>query len=344
MNIHSEKYLAFIATLLISQLAAAGAFVFSDGNSDIITHPNTYTGTGGEITVTFCVNPASGSLGDLDVSAQNVATIINQMQPATGNVLLGGDNDIPTGAVDFESTLLHELGHCIGLAHPNLATESGLPNALRNYTQAARGPNGVFDTDDGADDVIGSADDLRADDINRHWFRIVDNNPFISGGVIDLSTYSSDLADLPPGDLFATNADRTVSGLFGLPLTEAVMQQGAFTDEDQRRLGHDDVATLRLGMAGVDEIEGTADDYTINIDYIGVANDCDVQLNVTGASFAFCSINFAVVSGPNHLRINSANIQLGSAANFNWHFNQNPVVVLPEEFFEDGFENIARQN
>ena len=100
------------------------------------------------------------------------------------------------------------------------------------------------------------------------------------------------------------------------------MQQGAFVDEDQRQLGHDDVATLRLGMAGVDEIQGTTDDYTINVEWIGVASSCDVQLSRTGSSFAFCSLGSNVVSGPNHLRVTSANIQLGSASNFNWYFNQ----------------------
>ena len=175
--------------------------------------------------------------------------------------------------------------------------------------------------------------------MNRHWFRRVDNNPFEIGSVIDSTTYSVDLADLPPGNNFATNADRQVSDLFGLAPTEAVMQQGAFVDEDQRRLNHDDVATLRLGMAGVDEIQGTGDDYTINVEYIGVASNCDVQLSVTGTSFAFCSLSSATVSAPNHLRINTARIQLGSASNFNWFFNQTPVSSGPVQIIDDGFED-----
>ncbi len=341
MNTLAARLVLFSLCTVASQMVSAGAYVFSSGaNPLIITHPNSYTGTGGEITVTFCVNPASESIADLDISARNVTTVWNTLSPAVGNVLLGGDNDIQPDEVDFESTLLHELGHCIGLAHPNLATESGVPAADRDYTQSGQGPNGSFDLDPGIDGLLGSSDDIRGDDVNRHWFRIADNNPFTIGSIIDLSTYSVDLADLPAGDNFAANADRDVSGLFGIPTTEAVMQQGASFDEDQRRLGHDDVATIRLGMSGVDETQGTADDYTINIEYIGVANNCDVQLNVTGASFAFCSISSAPVSPPNHLRINSANIQLGSAANFNWFFNPNLIVELAEEFFEDGFEAV----
>lgn len=328
-----------VMVCLLPQWVFAGAFLFSNSNANRVTHPTPYTGTGGEIEVTFCVNPASESLTELEVSAQNVATVFNNLEPVTGNVLLGNNNDIPAGTIDFESTLLHELGHCLGLAHPNLATESGLPSASRNYTQASPGANTVFNIAPGADSIIGSADDLRGDDVNRHWFRIVDNNPFLVEDIVDATTYSVDLADLPVGDIFATNADRAVSGLFGLPTTEAVMQQGAFGDEDQRQLGHDDVATIRLGMAGVDEIQGTDDDYTLRVNYIGAADNCDVQLNVTGTSFAFCSVNGSSINN-DHFRIASANIQLGSPDSFNWFFNQTLLGPdLDEEFFIDGFES-----
>ncbi len=342
MNKLSIRLITCSIFVLFSQAVSAGAYVSSsDANPLSITHPTTYTGSGGEITVTFCVNPASESIADLDISAQNVTTVWNTLTPTTGNVLLGGDNDIPAGQVDFESTLLHELGHCIGLAHPNLATESGVPAADRDYTQSGNGANNIFDLNFGADGIRGSNDDVRGDDVNRHWFRIVDNNPFTVGTVFDTTAYSVDLGDLPIGDLFATNADRNVSGLFALPTTEAVMQQGAFTDEDQRRLAADDVATIRLGMSGVDETQATGDDYTINIEFIGVAASCDVQLTVTGASFAFCSFGTATVQAPNHTRVVNANIQLGSGNNFNWFFNDDLLVVLEEEFFQDGFENPA---
>lgn len=181
---------------LLPQWVFAGAFIFSDTNLERFTHPTPYTGTGGEIEVTFCVNPASESLDDLEVSARNVATVFNNLEPVTGNVLLGGGNNIPGGAVDFESTLLHEVGHCLGLAHPNLASESGISSASWNYTQASRGANNTFNIEPGNDLVIGSADDLRGDDGNRHWFRIADNNPFLVEAIVDTTTYSVDLAQI----------------------------------------------------------------------------------------------------------------------------------------------------
>jgi len=328
------------AGLALCANAFAGAFIFSDGaNPARITHPVPYFGTGGDLTVRVCINPSSDAIAEMQVSVENSIAIWNQRQPVSPNLFLGGDNDIPGGAVDFESTLTHEVGHCLGLAHPNEATESGLPNADRNYTKTDPGPNGTRDLNAGTDGIRGSADDIRGDDINLHWFNIGINSPFLLTTPIDATTYSRDLADLPPGDTFAANADRTVGGSLGFTDSEAVMQQGAFTDEDQRGLGVDDVATLGLGMAGIDRTAGTADDYRPVLVFDGVQTGCDININVTGSSFAFCSVQGATINGnPNHVRLTQANVQLGSTANFNWFFNQNPVIV-EELIFADGFED-----
>lgn len=331
-----SRIVAFSSLLCIPLLSHAGAYIFSSGTSpDVITHPSNYTGTGGVLTVSVCIAPTSESIAEMTVSVENAIATWNQLEPTTGNLIFGASNDIPSGEIDFESTLAHELGHCVGLAHPNLATESGLGEPDRNYTKADEGPNNMFDLGIGGDGVRGSQDDIRGDDINLHWFRTIDNNPFVMTGTVDTSTYSRSLLDLPAGSSFAANADRTVSTLFGVSNTEAVMQQGQGLDEDQRQLGHDDVATLRLGMAGVDETEGTADDYTLNLVYGGVASGCDITVQVTGTSFAFCSVGGAGVSG-DHLRITSATAQFGTAAQFNWYFNPNPSQQ--EIIFEDGFE------
>ncbi len=268
----------------------------------------------------------------MDIPIRNVLFIWNQLQATTGNLLLGGDNDIAADEVDWESTILHEVGHCIGLAHPNAATESGLAGNDRNYTKAGNGANNVFDINAGVDGIIGSADDVRGDDVNLHWFNDT-NNPFVLAPTVDGTTYTRDLASLPSGDLFAASADRLVAADLGFPNTEASMQQGAFFDEAQRTLAADDVATIRIGMSGLDEIEGTADDYTLNLVYAGVTNSCDlvVRLNNSG-SFAFCSTSSSVISG-NHSRLTFASVTTG---NFNWFFTNE--LLGDDDIFADGFE------
>ena len=276
------------------------------------------------------------------VSVQNSIFVWNQLEPINPNVFLNADNDIPSGTVDFESTLLHEIGHCIGLAHPNAATESGLPAASRNYTKVAEGANNVFDLNPGTDGIIGSADDLRGDDINLHWFELGSNNPFVLGTVVDSTTYTRDITQLPLGDNFAANADRDVGAALGFAqsnsiFSEAVMQQGAFGDEDQRQLGASDIAGIRLGMSGLDRIEGTSDDYQIRLVFGGVASGCDISVEVSGTSFAFCSVGGSTIGGDaDQVEITSARAVMGSASQFNWFFNQDSI--LPEEIFADGFE------
>ena len=335
----SIRILCAAALVFSTGALQASAFIFADeANPNRITHPTPYFGTGGDLDVSVCIATNSESQSELLVSLQNSIYVWNQQQQVSPNLFFGANTNIPSGAVDFESTLLHELGHCIGLAHPNAATESGLPASQRNYTKAGEGPNTTFDLNAGTDGIIGSADDVRGDDVNLHWFELGSNNPLVLGGTIDGSTYSRDLADLPPGDLFPANADRTVANALGFPNTEAVMQQGAFQDEDQRQLTASDIAGIRLGMSGLDRVEGTADDYRPRLIFVGVTDDCDITVEVSGSSFAFCSVGGATINGNNdQIRITSASAVMGSASQVNWFFNQDSI--LPEELFSDDFEN-----
>ena len=320
---------AAIATLVMGSGAAhAGAYLFAgESNPDVIAHPKGYLGTGGEVSVSVCVDPAYPHAADSDISVQNLVATFNAMLPTTGNLLLGGSNNISSGFIDVESTLVHEVGHCLGLAHPNLATESGLTGNDRNYTKAANGVDNVYGLDPGGDGVIGSSDDGRGDDVNLHWFQMANNNPFTIAGTVDVSSYSRNLAALPSGHLFATNADRTVSTLFGASNTEAVMQQGAFTDEDQRRLNHDDVATLRYAMSGLDENAGTGDDYTLVLTSAGQTSACDIVIRFDSvSSFASCSVGGSFLNGT-HARITSASISVNTA--YNWFFNDEYSFPTP---------------
>lgn len=313
---------------LDNKSARAGVFEFAGevNGADIILHPTGYRGVGGNLIITVGISPSSPHAGEMVTPVQNAVNAWNHLIPTQGNL---ENNSIPRNQFDFESVVLHELGHCMGLSHPNLASESGLAGPNRNYTRSAPGANLVFDIDDGADGVIGSNDDIRNDDINLHWFRKLDNNPFAVDDVVDITTYSRNLSDLPVGHRFAANADRNVAAQLGVPNTESVMQQGIFAGETRRLLTADDVATLRLGMSGLDMIAGTSDDYTVMLRFDGFTDVADIVINFDNtASFAACSIT-AIFISQNHLSVINGEISLNTG--FSWFFNDKPTPPIPPE-------------
>jgi cysteine-rich repeat protein len=245
------------------------------------------------------------------------------LHPTTGNLTSA---NVPFTEYDFESVALHELGHCLGgLDHPHL-------EAHPDYTQSTDGANDTFDLDNGSDNVSGSADDVREDDGNLHWFRKSNNNPFTIAGTVDSSTYSLDLVDLPPGDSFAATANESVGTLLGVPNTESVMVQGALNGEAQRELGHDDVATLLYAMTGLDETAGTPDDYTFSLSYAGLTTSCDIVLdfdpNWTGFASCWWSPYTSIPPTSSHFAIASAFIAFHTSA-VTWFFNDVPAEEDP---------------
>lgn len=255
----------------------SGAFRFSDlMGVDVVTHPRGYNGAGGTVRVSIGIDPTSTHAGEMVQSIQNVVDTINALVPTVGN-LHGGTRALK-GRYDFESVALHEVLHSLGLDHPNFGNKSGR-GSERNYTAATKGRNRGLDLNSGRDGVIGSNDDERGDDVNLNWFRRSNNNPFTMASVVDSTTCSRDAADLPAEHTFSSNGGRAVAGLFGATDTEAVMQQGAVRGEVQRALTHDDVATLRYAMSGLDERAGTRDDYKIVLAHVGLTTSADIVLD-----------------------------------------------------------------
>ena len=308
------------ASVLLTRPAFSGAYIFALLNGvDIVTHPLGYTGSGTTLSISVGIDSTSMNAASMLIPVQNIVNTFNSLTATTTNLVFGGSNNIPANEFDFESVALHELGHSLGLAHPNLASESGLLGSDTNYTRSRVGSNAAFDLGIGGDGVRGSSDDIRGDDINLHWFRISNNNPFIIAGTVDSTTYSRLVANLPAGQTFPANADRTVSALLGVANTEAVMQQGTAFDEAQRTLTHDDVATLRLAMAGLDETAGTGDDYTITLTAAGITDTADILLNFdNGSGLASSSSGGSFLNGT-HAAITSTSIRFSNL--FNWFFN-----------------------
>jgi hypothetical protein len=314
-----------MALLLVAEGALAGAFIGADsGAPNLIMHPTGYTGAGGPRLVTVCLNPTGvpgGNLNNAEATVQKVVATWNAQRVSTRNLASGANNDLPSNQFDLESVLLHDMGHCLGLAHPNHASESGLSDPQANGTKSAVGGNGVFNQGAGADGLHGSFDDVRGDDLNLYWYRRNVNRPLEFPAIIDSSTFTRS-GNLPAGHNFAANADRAVLDALGISQTESVMQQLTFNDEAQRRLTGEDLSTIRLGASGVDMIQGNADDYSIVLEYVGRTSNCDVDVAfVSGQGFAFCQISASSIA-PNHFRITAADIRLDS--NANWYYSPGP--------------------
>jgi len=174
--------LGAVASLVLAGLpraAGAGSFIFAgEANGvDVVAHPAGYTGTGGNLTVTVCIDPTSVNAASMVQPVKNVVATWNALVPTSPNLFFGSSNNIGASQIDFESTALHEVGHCIGLGHPNLSTESGQTGNNQNYTKSTDGADNVYNLDAGTDTVIGSSDDKRGDDVNLHWFRKSNDDP-----------------------------------------------------------------------------------------------------------------------------------------------------------------------
>ncbi|WPD24974.1 MAG: hypothetical protein SD837_10485 [Candidatus Electrothrix scaldis] len=335
--------LFFLLTVLgTASMGWAGSFTFAGESNgvDLVTHPTGYTGTGGVLPVEVCIATTSLNQEEMEISVRNIITLYNQLEVTTGNIQFdwaSSGGDMPDYSYDFESTALHELGHCLGMGHVNLSTESGLSGDNRNYTKSTDGTDDAFNINSGTDGIIGSADDTRGDDVNLNWFRMENNNPFTIADTVDSTTYARDTAFLPTGHNFAANGDRAVAEALGIANTETVMQQGTFNNEIQRTLTAEDVATLRYAMSGLDELaSGTADNYTIQLTYGGVKDGCDVNLNFDSSynGFASCSTGGSSISGSStHVQITSADISFDPDV-VNWYFNdtllsENKITIAP---------------
>lgn len=335
---------AVFLLLTVQKQTLAQAYIFAGATNgvDVVAHPTGYDGTGGTLNVTVGIDPTSVNASDMEISTRNVVNTWNRLNPTTNNFAFGV---IDGSEIDFESVLLHEMGHSIGLAHVNLGSQGGVSGNNTDYSNSTSGNDLTFSFNSGVDGVIGSSDDVRGDDVNLQYFNTL-NDPFVidPSGVVDSTTYSRDLADLPNGHLYAANANRDVAALLGYGNTESVMNQGSFFGEVQRELAAADVAGVRYAESGLDELAGTSDDYDLVLEYVvwdGQAGSrpdivIDFDNNQTGFAVSQSSGQFL---NSDHIAITTNSIFFNSG--FNWHFNTVLAVPEPTAFAWLGLMGIA---
>lgn len=111
------------------------------------------------------------------------------------------------------------------------------------------------------------------------YFRTADNNPFvIDATVIDKDSYSRNDSNLPPGDSYAASANRAVGEALGLQNSQAVMYSVLAPTTAYLGLVADDVNMVKMAMTGADRDGGTADDYTIQLQYEPNCSAADLEV------------------------------------------------------------------
>ncbi len=338
--------LAFVST------AAPAGTVFGAlalGIFNLVTHANGYGGVGDEVTVEICIDATSANAEAMRGPLERVVSTWNAFAPMTGRSFLDSAN-VAVGTFDFETVLLHEVGHRVfGLDHINLESDEIFPPTLitTDLTNTDDGPNGLPNSLVPIGSTPGFRDNTRGDDINLHWFGKALNNPLLPPAVVDRTTYSRLLTDLPldiPEEThsFAANANRGVAMRLGVESTRAAMYSLTRLREESRTLSADDVATAKLAMAGIDELAGTADDYTIRLVDAGFTPPASSAVilrfgDPPGGKGAVCNADVAPLApAPGQqflhyqLGVGSITFDLGRQ----WHFGERATRI-----FQDGFES-----
>lgn len=253
-----------------------------------INHPPGYTGQS-VLVVDVCVEQLPPQPDLSQVTASAVATW-EAATPMLGNCLpfCSLPEDLsPGGIYDAESVVLHELGHALGLGHPNLQFRDPVVNAFVHTSFSAAHTGSPIGVLVGNDEIRGSEDDFM-DNIggttatNVTWFRENDNDPFvIDSSVIDINSYSrATNTSLPPGSTWAANANFCHGFEFGHPRTHSVMYSTFTTLMEYEGLTADDVNMLKMQHNGQNRVYdgGAGDDYSLTLNFVTDCTGAEIKV------------------------------------------------------------------
>ncbi len=324
-------------------------------------HPYGFTGLETAVELKVCVDAAALESGPTIASAIAVWEALqpvanrNCQHCTTWEGVLNTD-----GRLWAHSVILHELGHCaLGLDHverPRQLTSDPQTFENSSFTRSANAATVPEALDAGPDGVRGSRDDFHegifpdpiADSVS--WFKTTGtapNDPFaIDDVIIDSNTFSRAIDEVPPGDTWAASGNLNVALLLGYLQQQSVMYGLYQPKQYFRGLAADDVSMVKMARTSLDFLAGTADDYTVDLVFVGdCSNPADIRVRygpVSAGSFGECrnlKINYSFTP-PNpllahHFSVNRFDLDLPLEI----HLKENAVWTLGEPIFEDAFES-----
>ncbi len=320
-----------------------------------IVHPFGYTGAETALQVRICLEGADAAFGP---TLERAIAMWEALQPATPNCEGCGTWEDPIhidGTAWAHSVLLHELGHCaLGLDHVERFWDDDWDGDFEetNFTRSAEAAYKEDALDDGADNIRGSGDDfhqafggLPAESVS--WFRQADNDPFIvDATVIDIGTFSRSISNLPPPDTWGASGNLNVALPQGYVDSQVVMFGLYQRQQFYMNLLADDANMLKMARTGVDLMAGTADDYSVDLLYVGDcsnAHDLKVSVDpVPSGAFGFCGnlrIDYSFDPGNPLLARHFSIMRIVPAAPLEIVLNDAVPWTLGEPIFEDGFES-----